>query len=385
MTLAQAPMDLRHAVLAAFVRSNNSPHQTKLTASDAAFYDSFGFSVAISGPTAVVGAAFKNAGAGSVYGVVHSGTSWIQQAELTPSGGPSSEYFGVSVAISGSTALVGASNNNSGTGAAYVFKRSGTVWTQQAKLVAADGAPNDSFGWSVAVSGVTAVVGTYKNSSTGAAYVFTRSGTSWRQRAKLTAADGTARNYFGYSVAISGPTAVVGAFGNASARGAAYVFVRSGKTWIQQAKLIASDGAAYDYAGWSVAISGSTAVVGAWSANSRAGAAYIFVRSGRTWTQQAKLTASDGVFLDDFGGSVAISESTVVVGAQLKNEQIGAAYMFTRSETTWTQQTELLASDGTGGDEFGYAVAVSGSNAVVGAFAKNSGTGAAYVYRLPSQ
>jgi len=160
------------------------------------------------------------------------------------------------------------------------------------------------------------------------------------------------------------------------------VFVRSGTTWAQQAKLVASDGTAYDYFGWSVAVSGSTAVVGAFRRASAAGAAYIFVRSSTTWTQRAELTASDAVPFDYFGWSVAISHSTVVVGAQFKNNQTGSGYVFVRSGTTWTQQAELTASDGTEGDEFGYSVAISGSHAVVGAFSKNSSTGAAYLYRL---
>jgi hypothetical protein len=233
----------------------------------------------------------------------------------------------------------------------------------------------------VAISGNTSVVGAYKKSSnTGAAYVFARSGSFWGQQAKLIAADGAPNYDFGFSVAVSGASVVVGAMGNASATGAAYVFVRSGTTWAQQAKLTASDGAAYDYFGWSVAIAGPNAVVGAFRKNSAAGAAYVFVRSSTSWTRQAELTASDAVPFDYFGWSVAISDSTVVVGAQFKNNQTGAAYVFVRLDATWTQQAELTASDGSEGDEFGYSVAISGSHALVGAFAKNSSTGTAYVY-----
>ena len=157
---------------------------------------------------------------------VRSGTAWSQQAELTAADGAANDYFGTSVAISGSTVVVGAPSKNSSTGAAYVFVRSGTAWSQQAELTAADGASGDSFGTSVAISGTTAMVGApSKDSSTGAAYVFARSGTAWPQQAKLTAADATAGDQFGYWVGISGPTAVVGAPNRNSGTGAAYAFV----------------------------------------------------------------------------------------------------------------------------------------------------------------
>jgi nucleoside-specific outer membrane channel protein Tsx len=187
----------------------------------------------------------------------------------------------------------------------------------------------DSFGWSVAVSGSTAVVGAYfKNHSTGAAYVFVRSGTIWSQQAELTASDGARQDSFGWSVAVSGSSAVVGAYSRNSNEGAAYVFVRSGTIWSQQAELTASDGASGDFFGYSVAISGSAAVVGAQGKNSFTGAAYVFVRSGTIWSQKAKLTASDGASGDSFGHSVAISRSTAVAGAYAHNSSAGAAYAF---------------------------------------------------------
>jgi hypothetical protein len=264
-----------------------------------------------------------------------------------------------------------------------VFVRSGTTWTQQAKLTASDGVSNDYFGYSVAISGNTAVTGAVaKNSLTGAAYVFVRSGTAWSQQAKLTASDGAANDYFGDSVAVSGSTAVVGARQNSST-GAAYVFVPSGTTWSQQAKLTASDAAPLDNFGVWVAVSGSTTVVGAFGKNSNTGAAYVFVRSGTTWSQQAELTAFDAAQSDNFGLSVALSGSIALVGASGKSSNKGAAYVFVRSGTTWSQQSELTASDSVSNDYFGVSVALSGSNAVVGAQGKNSFTGAAYVYVLP--
>jgi len=256
--------------------------------------------------------------------------------------------------------------------------------SQQAKLTAADAAANDSFGWSVAVSGSTAVVGAYgKNSNTGAAYVFTRSGSTWSQRAKLTAADAAPSAYFGYMVALSGSTVVVGAPGRNTGTGAAYVYAGSGSTWSQRAELTASDPATTAYFGWSVALSGSTALVGAPGNNNYTGTAYVFTGSGSSWPWQAELTAADGGPGDKFGLSVAIAGPTAVVGAPLSNAAgTGAAYVFTSPglASSWPQQAELTAADAATGDHFGTSVALSTSTLAVGAPWKNSVTGAAYVF-----
>ena len=275
-------------------------------------------------------------------------------------------------------------------------------WIQQAELTASDGAAEDNFGNSVAVSGTTAVVGAWNhtvgsNTGQGVAYVFVETGGTWSQQAELTEPYAAAYNNFGSSVAVSGSTAVVGApcyprvFSNCyptSDSGAAYVFVQSDGTWSQQAELTASDSAAYDWFGSSVAVDGSTAVVGAPGKNDAQGAAYVFVESGGTWSQQAELTASDGEGEDRFGWSVAVSGSTAVVGAINhpvgSNGQQGTAYVFVKSGGTWTQQQELIASDGAAGDAFGNAVAISGSTGAVGALnhtvGSNTKQGAAYVF-----
>jgi hypothetical protein len=329
----------------------------------------------------VVGAPGQNNQTGAAYVFVRSHEKWSQQAKLTASDGASNDAFGDSVAISGDTAVVGAEGWSSATGAAYVFVRSGDTWTQQAKLTAPRGAPFDGFGISVAISDSTVVVGDYqKDAGTGAAYVFTRSSDRWSRQAKLAASDGAKNNSFGYAVAISGSTAVVGAFARNSFIGAAYVFVRSNAVWSQQAELTASDGASDDYFGGSVAVSGSTALVGALNKKDLTGAAYVFVRSGTTWSQQRKLTASDGVSGDNFGTSVALSGDTAVVGASSKNSYAGVAYVFVRSAATWSQQAELTASDGASFDGFGSTAAVYGTTAVVGAPYKGFDTGAAYVF-----
>ena len=173
------------------------------------------------------------------------------------------------------------------------------------------------------------------------------------RRAKLTASDGTAGDEFGFSSAVFRSTAVVGARGKNSAMGAAYVFVYTSVGWVQQAELIAHDGALQDYFGWAVAISGSTAVIGAPYRNFGTGAVYVFVRSGDTWSEQAELRAPDGSEYDHFGWSVAVFRTSLVVGAFGKNTNTGAAYVFVRSGDTWSQQAELTASDGATVDVFG--------------------------------
>jgi hypothetical protein len=355
--------------------------QAKLTAGDGASGDLFGFAVAIFNTTAIVGAFNKGpGGAGAAYAFVHSTTGWSQQAELKASDGAAGDAFGTSVAISGSTAVIGAYRKDSGAGAAYIFVRSGTLWTQQAKLTALDRASGDGFGASVAISGSTAVVGATYHSQSGAAYVFLRSGTTWTQQAELTASDGLANDNFGLSVGISGSTAVVGARFKNSNTGAAYVYVRSAAAWSQKAELTAADGAANDYFGISVAISGTTLVVGAEGKASSTGAAYVFTGSGAAWTQQATLIASDGAANDDFGISVALSGSIAVIGSPGKTAGTGAAYVFARSGTTWSQLAKLTASDGALNDQFGVSVALSGTTGVVGAYANNQSRGAAYVF-----
>src|SRR5579884_706866 len=261
MTLAQAPAGLQSAVRRTFgvsSSSSGSPSQQAELTSDLGY--GFGYSVAISGSTAVIGAPYKLSGIGAAYVFVHSGSGWSEQAELTASDGAAGDEFGASVAISGFTAVIGSPIHNSGTGAAYVFVRSGSSWSQQAELTASDGAVGDHFGGSVAFSASRAVIGAAQhNSAKGAAYLFVRSGSSWSQRRELTASNGVAGDDFGTSVAAYGTTAVIGAPGTNSRAGAAYVFSGSSPP----AELTASDAAAGDAFGSSVAVYGSTTVIGA--------------------------------------------------------------------------------------------------------------------------
>jgi len=339
---------------------------------------------------------------GSAYVFAGSGSSWTQQAELTASDGQAKDFFGCSVGVSGSTVVVGAygddlvDGSNADEGSAYVFVRSGTTWSQQAKLTASDAAGADFFGQKVAVSGDTAAVAAPNanalGADSGAVYVFVRSGTTWSQQAKITPADGTVNDAFGHSLALEGDTLVVGAdqhTGAAPNSGVAYVFARSGTTWSQQGELAASDAAANDAFGKSVSLSGGMVVVGASQrsdAGAASGAAYLFGRAGVTWSQRAKLTAGDASPLANFGQSVAISHGVVLVGASGDNgigTASGSAYVFLRQDSVWVQTQKVGVSAPAKGDFFGASVAALELTFVLGIPARddtNVDSGAVAVY-----
>lgn len=412
-----------------------------LKASNTGWWDEFGRSVAISGDTIVVGAYYEDSNAtgvngnqknnlannsGAAYVFVRSDSTWSQQAYLKASNTEIGDDFGYSVAISGDTIVIGAHNEDSNatgvdgnqadnsaaaSGAAYVFVRSGSAWSQQAYLKASNTEASDYFGRSVAISGDTIVVGAYAedsaasgvngnqsdntSSASGAVYVFERSGSSWTQQAYLKASNSGRTDAFGISVAISVDTIVVGAYDedsaatgvngaqndeSAYAAGAAYIFTRSDTMWFQQAYLKAHNTNAGDYFGNSVDISEDTVVVGAYqgyNSSFEGGSSYVFIRSGTTWSQQAYLnslvTDSDNDGEDDFGNSVSVSGNLVVIGCQRKGEyDSGAAYVFFRRGTTWSQQAYLKASNSDYYDRFGHSVAVSGETIVVGAIREDS-------------
>ena len=336
--------------------------QQKLEASDAAAGDIFGQSVAISGDTIVIGASgndrARGADQGSAYVFVRSGGVWTQQQKLVASDARAGDRFGSSVAIDDETIVVGAPLDDgvggADQGSAYVFVRSAGVWSQEQKLEASDAAANDNFGQSVAIRERRVAVGSPGDDGAGSidqgsAYVFVRSGGVWSQEQKLEASDAAANDNFGSSVGISRRTVVVGALNDDGAQGSAYVFTRSGGVWSQEQKLEASDAAAGDNFGSSVAIRGRTVVVGAPGDDGAQGSAYVFTRSGGVWSQEQKLEASDGASNDLFGQSVAIRRRTVVVGAPFDSGAAGiaqgSAYIFVRSAGVWSQEQKLLASD----------------------------------------
>ena len=372
--------------------------EQKLTASDGAAFDEFGWSVAISGSTVVVGAwdhgISGNRAQGSAYVFNRQGGGWVETQKLTASDGATNDNFGWSVAISGSTIVIGAwgkmIGGNPAQGSAYVFNRQGGSWTETQKLTASDGGVDSDFGYSVAFSGSTLVVSAPGDDFTrGSAYVFNRQGGSWVEEQKLTPSGGWPVPFFGQSVAVSGLTIVVGASGDNFLQGSAYVFNRQRGKWVETQKLTASDGAANDEFGFSVAITDSTLVVSSpfheIGGNPVQGSAYVFNRQRESWVEGQKLTASDGGREDGFGRSVAVSGSIIVVGEPFEsmNGDVtgGSAYVFNRQGGSWVEKQKLTAIDGGLFPFFGESVAVSGSTVVVGAY--NSGDmfqGSAYVF-----
>ncbi len=368
--------------------------QDRLHANDGAGGEHFGRSVSISGGTAIVGAnsdSDNGTDSGSAYVYERSGSGWTQVAKLLPDDGGEEDFFGWSVSISGDTAIVGTwldDDFDVDSGYAYIFQKTDSGWAQSAKLVAQDGAggKHGYFGKSVSISGDLAIVGAYyddqQGRDSGSAYVFQQSDSGWTQVAKLLAEDAGPDDYFGLSVAISGDTALV------TSSTSAYIFEDSGSGWAQVAKLLPDDAEAV--LGSSAAISDTTAIVGARRDGDNgpsSGAAYIFHQSDSEWTQVAKLLASDGAQGHEFGGSVAISDGLAIVGAERKGPNLsGSAYIFRESQGQWIEEARLLATDGAEFDQFGGSVSISNGTALVGAIGQDSlvpNAGAAYVFVVP--
>jgi hypothetical protein len=366
--------------------ATSAPPEQEVVPSDGAAGDEFGISVAIEGETALIGAAYENSGQGAAYVFTASGGVWSEAQKLVADDGLPNDWFGQSVALDGDVAVIGASQYlDAGTGAAYVFTRSGPSWSQAQTLVADDGVARDQFGISVAADAGTVLVGAYGlGFYTGAAYVYARSGDAWTQTQKLTADDGAQNADFGVAVALDGKNALIGAYGASSYAGAAYVFANAGGTWAQSQKLVASDSAADAHFGISVALDGTHALVGAEGAtvgaNTHQGAAYAFASSGGSWSETQKLVASDGAEWNYFGRSVALDGASAAIGAYGPNALQGEAYLFAASGGSWNETQALVASDGAGGDQYGIMVALSGSTALVGANGHNGFEGAAYFY-----
>lgn len=368
---------------------------------DGAAGDGLGYSVAVRGNIAVVGAPYATVGGNQAQGAVYVfqgvGGSWVQVQKLTVDDGAAFDQFGAAVAFDGTTVIVGAPdaavNGNAAQGAAYVFSEVAGVWTQTQKLLATNGAGSNEFGSAVAVRGDTALIGAVQLlNGPGAAYIFTNSGGTWTQAQELTAENGSGT--FGDAVALGDNTALIGAqqtdVGGVFDRGAAFVFTNNNGTWTQAAELDATDGARFDSLGSSVALNGTTALIGAPGATvngSQEGAAYIFTENNGTWTQTQKLTASDAQYLDGFGSSVALSGAKALIGApQYYSDGTGKVYVFTKPDESWTQKWELRASHGATDADFGWSVALDHRDVLIGAWGAtvngNAGQGAAYFSRL---
>ena len=388
----------------------------KLMASDRAVGDYFGHSVAVSrdGSTVVIGAyndddKGSNSGSAYIFTKQPNG-SYLETQKLVAADGADGDNFGSSVAVStdGSTIVVAAlKDDDKGTesGSAYVFtKQSNGSYLQTQKLVASDGAASDYFGYSVAVTGdgSTVVIGAYwvddKGKDSGSVYIFTKQANgSYLQTQKLVASDGAANGQFGNSVATSadGLTVVIGAIGNGDKgfmSGSAYIFTKQANgSYLQTQKLVASDGAAGDLFGVSVAVTGdsSTVVVGAYWVDDKgkdSGSVYIFTKQPNgSYLETQKLVAGDGAANDQFGEDVAVSPDglTVVVGVYRDGDKgllSGSAYIFTeQADGSYLETQKLLAADGAAFNSFGVSIAVSNTSVVVGA-AGNYSTDVVYVY-----
>jgi len=347
------------------------------------------YAVGVDGTELAMGAPGENAIAGAVYTVDCSTLPCAAPLRIAPADIVAGAAFGSSVDMSGNTLVATAPGPEPG--AAYVFVSNGSGWSQQAKLTPSGGTSGERFGLSASLSGDRLAVGADQAGvGAGAVYVFVRSGATWTQEARLTAADAIAHDAFGSSVSLDGDTLLVGApFKRVSAlgsysNGAAYVFTRDAGGWSQQAKLLPATSANGDLFGFAVDVAGDRAVIGVPYAASSQGAAYVFARNGTSWTQQAKLTATGGALGDEFGWSVAQNDSGILVGApfvgQLAGAPCGSTYLFdgtVLSETTGaTIEAPVL-------DEMaGWAIATSGARWLTSApgyvIGTNEHAGAAY-------
>lgn len=314
---------------------------------------------------------------------------WQEEAKLNASDGESLDMFGHSVSIDGDYALVGMPNDDNFTGSAYIFSYDGSTWSEETKLTASDGAKYDIFGISVAINGNYAVIGACTNdedtldyAGLGSVYVFVRDGSSWTEEAILTASDGEIGDYFGFSVAFDGNYIIIGAPGDDDFQGSVYVFTRNLTTWTETTKLTASDGASGEMFGNSVSFNGNYLLVGAPDIfNDEIGSAYVFLYDGMNWTEEARLNASDGIEGNWFGGSVSIIDDYALIGASEPWEEgLGCVYVFTRDGTTWTEETKLTSSDGEPRDWFGESVVIIGNYAFVGAYGDENAQGSVYIF-----
>ena len=339
------------------------------------------------------------------------GVGWNTGTKIQASDVEASDEFGWSVAISGdgTKAIVGAhyeDTGGNGAGSAYIFAYDGSSWTQEAKIQASDLQSSDYFGNSVAMSGdgTKVIVGAYSEDTTytdvGAAYIFTLSSGSWSQEAKILASDKEGSDYFGYSVSMNSAATkvIVGAYGEGTGgynAGSAYIFAYDGSSWTQEAKIQASDIQAGDYFGYSVAMSGdgTKVIVGANledTGGSDAGSAYIFAHDGSSWSQEAKIQASDKAASDQFGNSVSMNSAAtkVIVGAYVEDtggSDAGSAYIFAYDGSSWSQEAKIQASDKQSDDHFGYSVSMNsdGTKVITGARYEETGgsdAGAAYIF-----
>lgn len=397
------PFTICSLLLGASIASGQQEETAHITASDADAGDQFGHSLGLSGDTMVMGAPTDEAWfffGGSAYVMVRENGSWVQQDKVIGASVDTSDRFGWACDVSGDTMVItslfgdGASPVS---GKAYVFERSGSVWTETQIIEPLDGETSDWFGRSVSIEGDTMVFGIPQDddngSDSGSVWVWAYNGLVWIPQGKLLANDGVAGDNFGQSVSLSGDTIVVGApfdDDSGSSTGSAYVFTRIGTTWTQQSKLTASDGDTGDSFGYSVACDGDRALIGSYRANlsgigSEAGAGYVYDRVGGLWSETQKLIPATLAGGDDCGWSVALEGDHALLGARGANNDEGTVFHFAHNGVSWAETTALEASNGATGDQFGFSVAIEGGRIASGAYLSDGAggsSGSAYLFDL---
>jgi hypothetical protein len=364
----------------------------RIYASDQTQFWSFSRAVDLYRDTAIIGAdgadIGQNQNQGAAYVFALEGDEWVEQARLVAEDGQADDWFGRSVAVNGSVAAVGAIqaevNGENGEGAVYVFERSGGTWTQQQKLRASDGDALDRLGWSLAFDGTYLVAGAVTEEGgvtdgcqgTGAAYAWLKEPGGWTEVAKLFDPDGACSDSFGNAVALDGDTIAVGAnlaeIDGGINRGAVYVYVLVGGEWLLEQKLLASDGEGVDEFGASVALDGDTLLVGAHKktigSNMNQGAAYVFRRNGGAWTEEQRLTASDGQAEGSFGTGAALLGHVALVGAEFSfpgDPERGVVYEYRYDGGVWSEVQKFAAPVGQGFDSFGRKLALTSRHLLV--------------------
>jgi hypothetical protein len=351
--------------------------QEKILSSDGSPGDSFGCSVSIAGNYAIIGAYEENGGMGSAYIFSRSGSNWNEEQKLTASDGEPGDNFGISVSIFENLIIVGASGDDDGKGSAYLFNYSGSSWIEEHKLTASDGEIGDNFGSSVSINKKLAIVGApFDNNNKGSVYAYNYSNTNGTEFIKLEAPDGKIGNHFGCSISYDGRFVIIGAYGDDSNSGSAYILEYCCYfKWREKVNVSTS----LPYFGWSVSIDGDYAIIGAPGLpDSRSkGSVYIFKRDENNWFEHTYWNGiEDGEYL---GESVSIDGGHAIASA---NDDLsrGSAYVFKRNGSIWEREQKLLALDGEPGDCFGISVSIDAGYIFVGAVGDEGYTGSAYVY-----
>ena len=323
----------------------------------------------------------ENVGSGAVYVARFDGSTWNVETELLASDGEVGDVFGFAIALEGDVLVVSATHDDDGAenaGSAYVFRFTGSAWVEEAKLHASSPVPTELFGWSVALSGDAIIVGTRHDVNSplpGAAYVFRYDGSRWNEEAMIVPPDAEPGQAVGWSVAIAGDTALVASPGEDELTGSVFVSHFDGTTWVPSDKLLASDGAEGDQFGIAVAFDGEAALIGANfddDNGSFSGSAYVFRFNGATWIEEAKLLAWDGAFGDQFGRPVLIRGDIALVGSPSSDPNgllSGSAYLYRREGGTWAPAAKLMPAGS--GDQFPSAVALDGNRIVAGTMLDN--------------